>query len=240
MPNTWFRFQQFTIEHAGCAMKVGTDGVLLGAWANLNPPPPETILDIGTGTGLIALMLAQRFPNALVDAIEIEPNCFLQCQKNVSASPWANRIHPIQGDFLQFAQLNTSKCYDLITCNPPFFRNAFSPNNTERKTARHGDDTLALEDLFYHVTKLISKVGVICLILPFDLLALSNRLAVENHLFIKRLTKVKGTPHAPVKRVLLELSPIHHDSWEEKLLIIEENRNIRTTAYQSLTKHFYL
>ena len=119
MPNTWFRFKQFTIEQEQTAMKVGTDGVLLGAWASV-PEPGSRVLDVGTGTGLIALMIAQRTKNVEVDAVEIDPSSARQARENFQHSPWKDRLSCVHSSFQDYTAQNKSR-YELIICNPPFY-----------------------------------------------------------------------------------------------------------------------
>ena len=163
MSNPFFQFKQFTIRHDKCAMKVGTDGVLLGAWAGTESC--SRILDVGTGTGLIALMLAQR-SKAVVDAIDIDADACLQAQENAESSLFAGRINVFHSDLVDFAQASTH-LYDLIVSNPPYFVDSLKCPNLQRNTARH-TDTLTLEDLLQYSRKLLAPQGRIALILPYD------------------------------------------------------------------------
>ncbi len=158
MSNPFFQFKQFTIRHDKCAMKVGTDGVLLGAWAGTESC--SRILDVGTGTGLIALMLAQR-SKAVVDAIDIEADACLQAQENAESSLFAGRINVFHSDLVDFAQASTH-LYDLIVSNPPYFVDSLKCPNLQRNTARH-TDTLTLEDLLQYSRKLLAPQGRIAL-----------------------------------------------------------------------------
>ena len=148
MSNPFFQFKQFTIRHDKCAMKVGTDGVLLGAWAGTESC--SRILDVGTGTGLIALMLAQR-SKAVVDAIDIDADACLQAQENAESSLFAGRINVFHSDLADFAQASTH-LYGLIVSNPPYFVDSLKCPNLQRNTARH-TDTLTLEDLLQYSRK---------------------------------------------------------------------------------------
>ena len=154
MSNPFFQFKQFTIRHDKCAMKVGTDGVLLGAWAGTESC--SRILDVGTGTGLIALMLAQR-SKAVVDAIDIDADACLQAQENAESSLFAGRINVFHSDLVDFAQASTH-LYDLIVSNPPYFVDSLKCPNLQRNTARH-TDTLTLEDLLQYSRKLLAPQG---------------------------------------------------------------------------------
>lgn len=234
MANSYFQFKQFTIYHDKCAMKVGTDGVLLGAWANTESC--KNILDIGTGTGLIALMLAQR-SNALIDAIDINKEACLQAMDNVAASPFAGRIRTIHTDFTDYSATCTSR-YDLIVSNPPYFVNSLKCPNINRNTARH-TDTLSIPDLVKSSRMLLSSSGRIALILPFELLDYLSTIAKENNLYINKRTDIIPVPGASPKRFLVELSESPNSLITEKL-VIEEARHQYTKDYISLTKDFYL
>ncbi len=163
MSNPFFQFKQFTIRHDKCAMKVGTDGVPLGAWAGIESC--NRILDIGTGTGLTAMMLAQR-SKAVIDAIDIDAEACLQAQENAESSPFAERIKIQHSALSDFAQTDTG-LYDLIVSNPPYFVDSLKCPDQKRNTARH-TDTLTLEDLLQDSRKLLAPQGRIALILPYD------------------------------------------------------------------------
>ena len=154
-----FQFKQFTIRHDRCAMKVGTDGVLLGAWANAKGK--QRILDIGTGSGLIALMLAQR-TDAMITGIEIDPASATQAQENAAASPWADRLQIVATDI---AGYTSYQAFDLIVSNPPFFNEMLLPPGAARSQARH-TQALTFEALLFHVQRLLSPEGSFCAILP--------------------------------------------------------------------------
>src|SRR5665647_1869930 len=163
MSNTYFSFKQFTVFHHLCAMKVGIDGVLLGSWASVENP--ESVLDIGTGMGLIALMIAQRC-NAEIDAIDNDENAVIQAKENVSNSPWPGRIH-VSGISLQDLAKNPFQLYDLIVSNPPFFINSTKTPDDNRTMARH-TDSLSHEELIENATLLLKPTGRICIILPVN------------------------------------------------------------------------
>ena len=164
MSNSYFKFKQFTIyQKDNCAMKVGTDGALLGAWCSF--PQKGMILDIGCGTGLISIMAAQR-TEALVDGVEIDQNAYKQAQENVALTPWKNRINLYFNDFNLFAQ-NTTTQYDYIVSNPPFFKYSLSPS-TSRNNARH-TISLNYETLFSKSTNLLKPKGKIAIIFPYEL-----------------------------------------------------------------------
>lgn len=237
MPNDWFRFKQFTIQQKHAAMKVGTDGVLLGAWSSV-PSPGSRVLDIGTGTGLIALMIAQRAMNVEVDALEIDPSSAQQAKENFQDSPWKERIQCIQSSFQEYSSQNKNR-YDLIICNPPYFSGSAKTPSKEKNLARH-DDTLSLEDLFRDAVSLMKKTSIFSLILPVQKEVQAMNLSKEHQLYCKRLTRVVPTPGKAAKRLLLEFSFIPGLPREAYLTIETETRHIYTDDYKALTDSFYL
>jgi tRNA1Val (adenine37-N6)-methyltransferase len=230
-----FRFKQFTVQQDRCAMKVGTDGILLGAWANA--VEPRRCLDIGTGTGLIALMLAQRFPNAPVDAIECEPGAARQAAENFDSSPWSHRLNLVEGQIQTFV---TSNRYDLIVSNPPWFRRSLTADTAGRTLARH-DVSLPTSELFAAAHRLLTTAGTICLIAPADderhLLAVAR----EHGLFPTRTCDVIPRPGRSASRVLLAFEPqASADSVKRETLIVETDvRHQYTEEYRQLTRDFY-
>lgn len=235
MANPFFRFKQFTIYHDKCAMKVGTDAVLLGAWTNTFNC--KSILDVGTGTGIIALMLAQR-SQAQIDAIDIDTNACLQAIENITASPFSKQIEVISSDFASFAATNRKR-YDLIVSNPPYFVDSLKCPDNKRTLARH-TDTLPLADLIRESRKLLSPTGHIALILPYERLNELNRIIKDNDLSISRETDVIPCPDTPPKRLLVELSATCMPTPNPEELVIEEARHQYTPAYIILTRDFYL
>jgi len=235
MSNSYFNFKQFTVYQDRCAMKVGIDGVLLGAWCNV--VDTDHILDIGTGTGLIALMIAQR-SNSLIDAIEIDSTAVLQASENVKHSPWANRIKVEEVSLQDFAA-TTSQRYDLIVSNPPYFINSLKAPSEDRNVARH-TDSLTHEELISNAIHLLKPEGRICIILPVNEALLCRDFALCNGLFCTREVKVIPKPTTNPKRTLLEfrLQPIQQEVSE---LVIESNeRHHYSEEFSLLAKDFYL
>lgn len=231
-----FRFKQFTINQDSAAMKVGTDGVLLGSWAGLEANP-ESILDIGSGTGLVALMLAQRSAAATIDAIEVDPAAFEQCVENFEASSWADRLYCYHAGLGEFVDESDDR-YDLILSNPPFYSEEVSSGNRSRDTARQ-QKSLPLDVLLSGVAQLLSPQGRFCVILPFRAEPEFLETAGALHLFPNRITRVRGNPESAVKRTLLEMSfKTGKTTYEE--LTIELARHQYTEAYIGLTRDFYL
>ncbi len=237
MANTWFRFKQFVIEQDQCAMKVGTDGVLLGAWADLKGV--KKALDVGTGTGLIALMLAQRHPDCQIDAVEIEAKAAQQANENVASSPFAKNITIHHCSYQTFSAKHPD-LYELIVSNPPFFNNSFQPNDKTRTLARH-TDSLSYQELIQSSFKLLSPKGQLSVIVPYSEMVDFIKEAENIGLYPKRILKVFPTSSKPCKRVLVSL-------WKEKTihvqqedLVIEPNkRHEYSKEYIALLKDFYL
>lgn len=234
MPNPYFRFKKFTVYHDRCAMKVGTDGVLLGAWVNVSG---DNILDIGTGTGLISLMMAQRNEKAVIDAIDIDSDAVSQAKDNIENSPFGNRINSWNASLQEFSS-KAEKRYDVIVSNPPFFVQSLKSPNKERSLARH-TDSLPVADLIGLSASLLSQAGRISFIYPFDYKEELIKLAEQYKLSVSRITNVFPTLDSVPKRILIELSkeevtPIEND------LIIEKARHVYSDGFTALLKDFYL
>jgi tRNA1Val (adenine37-N6)-methyltransferase len=235
MANDYFQFRQFNIQQDKCAMKVGVDGVLLGAWVAAGSC--RTVLDVGTGTGLIALMLAQRTP-AAIDAIDIDEAAAGQASENVASSVFAGRIRVFHAPFEEYAA-KAHRAYDLIVSNPPYFANSLKSPDAKRNLARHAG-TLSLSSLLSAGKPLLSPDGRIALILPCQQEKELMETARENKLAAVRKTAVKPLPDAPPKRLLIELSANVSAPCLSDTLIIEESRHQYTAGYRELTKDFYL
>ncbi len=233
MPNDYFQFKQFIIRQERTAMKVGTDGVLLGAWADIENA--STILDIGTGTGLIALMAAQRNPEAVIDAIEIIPGACRQAQENIDNSPWANRITLYNLSIFDFY---TEKTYDRIVCNPPFFIGSTPAPNADRTTARHCNH-FSHTELLKAVSNLLSENGKFCLILPPTEALLLIDHAKENGFSVERITQVLPNPGKAPKRYLITVGKQAIET-KTNILVLELKRHQLSEECIRLTKEFYL
>lgn len=230
-----FQFKEFTVEQNNCAMKIGTDGVLLGAWA---PVENEfSILDLGAGTGVISLMLAQRSKAEMIEAIEIDGPAFEQAVDNFENSPWGDRLFCYHASLQEFAEEIEDK-YDLILSNPPFYTDANPSENKERATARF-EDAMPFEHLVYAASKLLETNGKFAVIVPFKEEKRFIQLAKQQHLLLNRVCRVKGTETSPVKRSLLQFSFENNPILEEELTI-EIERHIYTEDYINLVKDFYL
>lgn len=225
-----FRFKEFSISQENTAMKVGTDGVLLGAWVDLQGV--NTVLDIGTGTGLIALMLCQRSECIKVKAIEVDEGAIKDAKHNFETSNWSSRIEIHSGD----AQQYEGDKVDLIVSNPPFFEESYLSENRSRRVARN-QELLSIESLFYIAQNKANRLAVIY---PFVYLEEIKKLAEVIGWKVSRVCQVKPTPLKPVKRVLVEVSKNRGDYREEELVIEDKGRHQYSDAYISLTKDFYL
>lgn len=238
MSNQAFKFKQFSIDQDRCAMKIGTDGVLLGAWSSLSHHP-ESILDIGTGTGLIALMMAQRSDASLIDALEIEDNAYEQAVENFEKSDWGDRLFCYHAGFDEFVEemLDEEK-YDLIISNPPFYSEDYKTGNENRDRARFAD-ALPLTELIEGASLLLSKKGHFDLIIPFSEEQYVLEIGRTHNLFPRKITRVKGTEDSPVKRSLISLS---FDKTETNIdeLILEISRHNYTEEFKNMVKDFYL
>lgn len=212
------------------------DGVLLGAWAD--PSGAERILDIGTGTGLIALIMAQKNSTAQIDAIEVDPEAFQEAVLNCQQSTWNDRIKLESCSFQEFSE-RTSLKYDLIVSNPPFFTNGHKAPVQNRAQARHSD-SLPLDVLISGAARLLRKNGRIALILPVESLQEIEQLAISNRLYISRLCRIKPNPIKPVFRILIELTNTECAIQEETLMIEFEKHHDYTPEYKELTRDFYL
>lgn len=230
-----FKFKQFTINQDNCAMKIGTDAVLLGAWASLKSNP-NSILDIGAGTGVLSLMLAQRSHAELIDAIEIDDKAYEQCVDNFEQSPWGDRLFCYHASFLEFIDEIDDK-YDLIICNPPFYTEDFKSDNKQRDLARF-NDALPFEHLLKGVSKLLAESGLFSVIIPFKEEHNFISLATNYNLYPSKIQRVKGNPSTEFKRSLIQFSFRESDITISEL-IIETERLQYTQDYIDLTKDFY-
>lgn len=276
MPNDYFQFRQFTVRQGRCAMKVGTDGTLLGAWAELPihshplpsapitshpfpflPSTPPLVLDIGTGTGLIALMMAQRFPQALVVGIDIDGEAVGQARENVAASPFADRITIVEGDVTAVAPSHLTAGtpvsanhisedptaapvarFSAIVSNPPYFVDALQAPDHRRTMARHAT-TLTYAELLSTARRLLTDDGVLSVVVPFDCRQRFDAEASLAGFFKVRECAVKTTPQKPPRRYLLAYA-LHAAEPELTTGVIEDHPGVRSNWYKQLTKDFYL
>ena len=231
MANDYFKFRQFTVQQDRCAMKVGTDGTLLGAWARGG----MSVLDIGTGTGLIALMMAQRFPDSQIVGIDIDSDAVEQARENVAASPFLN-IDIIEADAKTYNVQRST--FNVIVSNPPYFTDSLKCPDAQRSLARHSS-SLLYGELMTVVNRLLADDGEFSVVIPFDCKALLESEAALAGLFKVRECAVKTTPKKQPRRYLLAFRK-HPGELELTEGIIEIAPNVRSPWYQELTKDFYL
>lgn len=232
-----FQFKEFAVRQRDSAMKIGTDGVLLGAWTTF-AKDTTTVLDVGTGTGLIALMLAQRFSSISIDAIELDLRAAQEAQYNFDQSPWRDRLQCVPSSLKEYA-LNAGKLYDHIVCNPPFYSGSYTIEERRRDQARN-QLFLPLDQLFEGANQLLSDTGSLSVILPIVQKEVAMTEAVKNGLFLSHFTAVKGTATTAVKRALLLFTRQKLFSCERTSLTLEVKRHQRTEEHQKLVKAFYL
>ncbi|MGE0561281.1 MAG: tRNA1(Val) (adenine(37)-N6)-methyltransferase [Flavobacteriales bacterium] len=228
-----FQFKHFAIKQDICAMKVGTDGVLLGAWTKT---PNGNVLDIGCGSGLISLMMVQRNANTQIDAIDVDQNAFLQITENIANSNWSGSIKPYHTSLQNF---KSDKKYQLIVSNPPFFVNSSKSGNKAKNLARHTDQ-LSFNDLLSYVSKLLQKDGIFSVVLPVTEEVGFCKIAAMHKLFLNRICYVKPNLDKEPKRILMEFSLTSTPVITEFLTIETEKRHHYTEEYRNLTKDFYL
>jgi tRNA1Val (adenine37-N6)-methyltransferase len=232
-----FAFKKFSVNQDKTAMKIGTDGVLLGAWCPINNRP-NSILDIGTGTGIIALMLAQRTEAQQIDALEIEENAYEQAVDNFENSPWSDRLFCFHAGLDEFVD-DPEDEYDLIVSNPPFYVEDYKTNDTHRDLARF-QDAMPFEDLVAAVDLLLSENGIFAVIIPFKEEERFMDLCAKMELFPIKITRVKGAHNTPIVRSLMAFKRFELTTLTSDELVIEINRHEYTDAYIELTKDFYL
>ncbi len=231
-----FQCKEFTILQDKTAMKVGTDGVLLGAWVELNENL-KSILDIGTGTGLIALQIAQRIDCETIDALEIESNAFEQAVENFENSDWRDRLFCYHTSLQEFANEIEEK-YDLIISNPPYYNDTFKNIENKRALARH-TVTLSFNALLSSSAKLLSEFGTCAFIVPYKEEDVFIKIAKDNKLFPQRITRVRGNINTNFKRSLLQFSFSNLNPAIDELAI-EIERHVFTEKYKNLVKDFYI
>lgn len=231
-----FTFKQFQVNQDHCAMKIGTDGVLLGAWTPLINNP-YNVLDIGAGTGILSLMLAQRSNAEQIDAIEIDEDAYEQCVENFEASPWGDKLFCFHAGLDEFVDEPEDE-YDLIISNPPFYTDDYKSDNSSRDLARF-EDALPFEELIEAAALLLSDNGIFSVIIPFKEEERFVSMCKELDLFPLKITRVKGTPTSEIKRSLLAFCRIEQTVLIDEL-VIEISRHNYTPEYIELTKDFYL
>ncbi len=265
MSSEGFQFKQFYVRHDRCAMKVGTDGVLLGAWTpvldkwRMAEEGEMRILDVGTGSGLVALMLAQRFPKARIDAIDIDASAVEQAEENFASSSWSERLQTHLSHLQDWQQNNIpllrggvrEGLYSLIVSNPPYFRNSLRNPDKGREMARH-TDSLSYEELIRHCAQLLCNEGMMALILPAGAEKEICTLAMTEGLALTHLTRVYSKDTKPARRILIAFTktPEIRNSGNPEIrnsgnpaissLVLEKETGGRSAAYSKLCEDFYL
>ncbi|MFT5164538.1 MAG: tRNA1Val (adenine37-N6)-methyltransferase [Alteromonadaceae bacterium] len=230
-----FTFKQFHVEHDQCAMKVGTDSILLGAWAPI--APSNKALDIGCGSGLLCLILAQRMGGTgQISGVEIDPQAAAQARQNVAASPWSEIIKVYQGDITKYY---SEQLYDVIISNPPYFADSLQGPAARRNIARHNDN-LTIKHLLHSVDGLLAKSGCFSLILPTKEGTEMIEQSGSSGLYLKRCSRVYTKPDKPVHRYLLTFVREKNTAPEYSNLAIYDENNQYSNQFIALTHDFYL
>tara|TARA_Y100000782_G_C10186754_1_gene267083 strand:- start:309 stop:1025 length:717 start_codon:yes stop_codon:yes gene_type:complete len=233
-----FHFKQFSIQHHKDVFKVGTDGVLIGAWAleSLDPDKKLNILDVGTGTGLIALMLAQRFSNASVTAIDQNAQAAEIALANIQASPWRDRVEAL---YRRLQDVDAEGEFDVLVSNPPFFENDLKAAEVSKTQARHTDE-LPHKELIDHAFSVLKPDGVLAIVLPVQEGEAFKAKALQKGFYLQREAKVSGNPDQPAKRLLMEFSKVATSEVKKESFAVEKARHQYTERYTALTRAFYL
>lgn len=245
MGNSYFAFKQFTVQQDKCAMKVCTDACLFGAVAagyfNDNIQPLH-VLDIGTGTGLLSLMFAQKNDNAIINAVEIDESAAVQANENFTSSPWKERLHVHHTSIQQFTNelINQSinQLYNFILTNPPFFEGDLKSPDDSRNKALHGSE-LSLNELLVSIQKLLAPSGVFAVLLPYHRAEYFIELAITAGYHLAKNISVKQTPHHPYFRSILFFGNTPSTIVEETITIKDDGNNY-TPAFTTLLKDYYL
>jgi tRNA1Val (adenine37-N6)-methyltransferase len=232
-----FSFKNFDVQQDKCAMKIGTDAVLLGAWCPIENRP-NSILDIGAGTGILSLMLAQRSEAYQIDAIEIDENAYEQCVENFENSPWSDRLFCFHAGLDEFIE-EPEDLYDIIISNPPFYSEDFKTNSSQRDLARF-QDAMPFEELVEAADLLLSENGIFAVIIPYKEEESFMDLCAAVELFPVKVTRVKGSHNTPIVRSMMAFKRYELSVLEADELVIEINRHEYTDDYINLTKDFYL
>lgn len=233
MANQWFKCKQFEIKQDKCGHKVGIDSFLLGAWTRIDKA--KHVLDIGTGTGILSLMMAQR-SQAIITAIEIEKDAFEQARENFNNSQWSDRLTIYNVSLQKFS---SNKKFDLIICNPPYFQNSLHSPDSKRTLARH-TNTLTLFDIVFYAEKNLEKDGIVSLIIPIEHLTYLMDILNANEWFPYRITKVYPKIAKKAHRILIEFGKIKQELQLDELIIETNKRHVYTQKCYELLKDFYL
>lgn len=229
-----FQFKQFAVDQTNCAMKINTDGVLLGALATVYQP--ENILDIGTGTGVIALMLAQRFASATIDAVEVDKLAAQTAESNFKNSPFVGRLTVYPESFERYFE-HSEREYDLIVSNPPFYINSLVSPQAKKNIAKHADEDF-FEGMMKGVAANIKDTGTCWLILPTDTAGLVKTIAHQNKLYLNKTIAIKSYPYSKPHREILVLSLNNVINADEEFVIYKQEK-VYSNQYISALKNFF-
>ncbi|MDP4267758.1 MAG: methyltransferase [Bacteroidota bacterium] len=236
---SYFNFKQFSVKQDNSPMKIGTDSVLLGSWTNL--ADAGSVLDVGTGTGILALMLAQKFEPSIpvnIDAIEIDENAIADAKENFEKSKWSRGLRLLNISFQEYSFKSVDK-YDLIISNPPYFINSLKSPDNSRNKARHSD-SLTYEELIQSVCRLLNKNGRFCLVLPYNSEIKFKEYAFLKGLYCHKELLVKSNINSQPVRILMELSFIPQYNINSRMLVIRDENGNYTQDYKNLTSDYYL
>lgn len=238
MPNDYFRFKQFTVKQDKCAMKVCTDACLFGAWVadQIKSFLQKQILDIGAGTGLLSLMIAQQLPNAYIDVIEIDEDAAQQAKENFESSPWQNRLHVYHSSIQKFA-LHASKKYDIIISNPPFYEHDLKSNDTKRNLALHSSD-LKLDELISIAEKLLKDDGKLFVLLPYHRTAALEKILMQHKLYARKIVLVKQHSKSDFFRVMFCISKACGEVFIEEIIISDGNNSYSNMFIKLLAAYY--
>lgn len=230
-----FQFKQFSVSHTRSSMRVGADAVLIGGWAYMSG---KSVLDIGTGCGIIALMMAQRFPIALVDAIDIDNESIEEATSNFIMSPWKKRLNAVKSDFVDFCS-HSGKKYDLLISNPPYYASGIKTPDSRRLKARH-QDTLSPAVIIQYSRYLLSPHGKVAMITPTDIFLNLTEEITTNNLYISRICYVRNNKRLSFKRVMFECCNEFPSETIVEFLTMFDEKGDPEEEYKKCYKEFYL
>lgn len=229
-----FHFKQFSVNQSGCGMKINTDGVLLGALVQSDNP--SSILDIGTGTGVIALMLAQRFSSANIEAIEIDASASDTAKRNFLNSSFSSRLNVYQNSFQKFSLEHPLKKYDLIVSNPPFFTNSLKNPDNQKQLARHTSETL-FKELVVFAKKHLTTIGICYFILPLDGSKQIIEEGLKHQLNLLHIINISSSESKSVHRQIIGLSFENLENIEQSFMIYQSEK-VYSSEYENALKDF--